>query len=48
MKDLAEKIKQRMEKQLSWEDLLPQNKYAKNWKQGTYVVQHGTSEYDKS
>ena len=46
--DLAEKIKQRMANQQSWEDLLPQTKYGKNWRQGKFELQHGTSEYDKS
>lgn len=41
-------IKDRMAKGLSWEDLLPQNKYAKSWGKGTYKLKHGTPEYDKA
>lgn len=45
---LALAVKDRMAKGLSWEDLLPQDKYAKSWGKGTYKLQHGTPEYDKA
>lgn len=41
-------IKDRMAKGLSWEDLLPQDKYAKSWGRGTYKLQHGTPEYNRA
>lgn len=41
-------IKNRMAKGLSWEDLLPQDKYSKSWTKGRYKLQHGTPEYDKA
>jgi len=46
IRDLAEKIKDRMSKQLSWEDLFPKQKYTKNWDQGRRIAYHGTPEYD--
>jgi hypothetical protein len=46
--DLAQKVKDRVAKQLDWRDLLPQDKFGKNWKQGTYRIPHGTPEYDKA
>ncbi len=45
---LALAVKDRMAKGLSWEDLLPQDKYAKSWGRGTYKLKHGTPEYDKA
>jgi hypothetical protein len=48
LEDLLIKMKERMANQQTWDDLLPQDKYAKDWKQGRYRVKHGSPEYDKA
>lgn len=45
---LHAQIKDRISKGLTWNDLLPQTKYGRDWKQGSYKLKHGTPEYDKA
>jgi hypothetical protein len=48
MDKLYAQIKDRILKGLTWYDLLPQDKYGRDWKQGSYKLKHGTPEYDKA
>lgn len=47
LEDLLVKMKERLANQQSWDDLLPQDKFGKDWKKGRYRIQHGTPEYDQ-
>lgn len=45
IKDLFVKIRDRVAKGWTWDDLLPQSQYGKTWSQGYYEIPHGSPKW---